>query len=83
MAMISFGCTAGTDFAYVHINIDGSTYTDATSGDGPRGYYTAQLLAAPVVAGGSHTVKLQGYNGTAGTSLQVISARTFVFQLGA
>lgn len=76
--------TAGTDFFYVYIDVDGAqSGSSVVSGDGPKGYYSAPLLASPLLSAGNHTIKLRGYVGAAATTGTIVRARTFTYQLGA
>lgn len=80
---VSFAVTGGIDFAYISLVEDGSVIRSALSGDGPKGYYTATILDQGVFVEGSHTFKLQGTVGAAGTTGKVLQAELFVYQLGA
>ena len=81
--LVSFGVTAGTDFAYVSLVEDGTAVASAISGAGVRGYYTAPIFDQKIFAAGAHTFKLQGTVGATGTSGEVLAAVLFVYLLGA
>ena len=83
VAQVQMAVTAGTDYAYVLINVDGTDLTGATSGDGPKGYYTATIFTVIALGPGLHTVKLTGYVGVGTTTGIVVAANVFAFQLGA
>jgi hypothetical protein len=81
LVSVSFAVTAGIDFAYVELVEDGAVIRSAIAGDGPKGYYTASIFDIAVMGAGTHTVKLQGICGAAGTSGKVLQAEVAVFQL--
>lgn len=83
ICQMSFGVTAGTDFGYGYIVLDGvGIGRGAIAGNGATGYYSATMIAAPLVTGANHSVSTYAYVGSAGTTVQVNSVETWVFRLG-
>ena len=81
-AQVTMAVTAGLNFAYVAINVDGVDQSAVTSGDGPKGYYTASPSILLRLQPGAHTIQLTGYVDNVGTTGKVVSAVVWVMQLG-
>lgn len=75
--------TGGIDFFYPALILDGNQVGQAVSGDGPKGYQTAPIFSAALLAAGAHTVNMTGSVGAAGTTGTIVQARTLVYQLAA
>jgi hypothetical protein len=83
VAHVWFRCSAGADYAFVAVSVDGVAIRAAISGPGASSFYTASIVAYEALGPGAHTVKLVGYVGAAGTSGTVFAIEVLTFQLGA